>query len=253
MPNARKGRESTKFIDRVGEIYLTNQGYWVKIIECFGALNCTIQFENGLIVRNKRHGDIVRGKVNNPYHPSVCDVGYMGVGKYSNKTHRYIHVRWTNIVSRYQLSTTYKKASTCEEWKCFQNFAPWFEENWKPYMDSTWDIEKDIIIKGNKIYSPETCCLVPHEINMLFTSRVDNTNGLPTGVNYDKTGTKYTARIQISKIPKQLGTFDTIEEAFQAYKVAKEAYIKEIANKWRGKITERCYWAMMNYIVEITD
>ena len=39
-------------INRVGEYHLTNQGYLAKIIEYFGNSNCTIQFENGSVVKN---------------------------------------------------------------------------------------------------------------------------------------------------------------------------------------------------------
>ena len=48
---------------------------------------------------------------------------------------------------------------------------------------------------------------------------------------------------------KTLGQFKTCEEAFQAYKVAKESYIKEVANKWKGKLTKETYSAMLNYVV----
>lgn len=47
--------------------------------------------------------------------------------------------------------------------------------------------------------------------------------------------------------------FDTAEEAFEVYKNEKEDYIKKLADKWNGKITEKAYQAMYNYKVEITD
>jgi len=52
-----------------------------------------------------------------------------------------------------------------------------------------------------------------------------------------------------------LGIYKTIEEAFEAYKQAKETYIKEVAQSYfdKGEITERVYHALMNYKVEITD
>jgi uncharacterized iron-regulated protein len=56
-----------------------------------------------------------------------------------------------------------------------------------------------------------------------------------------------------NKIPLVLGYFDTIEEAFQAYKTTKEEHIKEMANRWKDKISEECYRALYNYQVEVTD
>ena len=50
-----------------------------------------------------------------------------------------------------------------------------------------------------------------------------------------------------------LGSFKTELEAFNAYKKAKESFVKELANKWKDKIDERAYEALMNYQVEITD
>ena len=50
-----------------------------------------------------------------------------------------------------------------------------------------------------------------------------------------------------------LGTLDTELEAFHAYKHAKEAYVKELAEKWKDQIDPRAYNALMKYEVEITD
>ena len=72
-----------------------------------------------------------------------------------------------------------------------------------------------------------------------------------TGVK--KVGKRFEARLYIKNNPIHLGTFDTPEEAFKAYKIAKEVYIKKVADKWRGQITEPCYEAMYAYKVEITD
>ena len=52
---------------------------------------------------------------------------------------------------------------------------------------------------------------------------------------------------------EHLGFFKTEIEAFNAYKIAKEAFVKEQANKWKSQIDPRAYNALMNYQVEITD
>ena len=132
------------------------------------------------------------------------------------------------------------------EWHNFQNFAQWHEEN---YIEG-FVLDKDILQKGNKIYSPENCCFVPNEINVLFTKRQNDRGDLPVGVI--KSYNRYI--FQLSKNGKRhRKSYETPEEAFQAYKQAKENYIKEIADKWRGKITEKVYEALYAYKVEITD
>ena len=146
-------------------------------------------------------------------------------------------------------SNSYKDVTVCEEWHNFQTFAKWFEDNWKSHMEG-WALEKDILVKGNKIYSPDTCCFVPSEINNLFITNKYKRGDYPIGVRKKVNGFK--ARIYKDK-EIHLGYFNTPEEAFQAYKVAKEEYIKEIADKWKDKIDPRVYQAMYNYKVEITD
>ena len=149
---------------------------------------------------------------------------------------------------------TYRGCSVCEEWWSFSNFKKWFDEN---YIEG-YCLDKDILFKGNKIYSPETCCFVPNEINVLLCKNDSRRGKMPIGVYERKmaNGYKYVAYVNNNtKKHFHLGTFDTPEEAFQAYKQAKEAYIKDIATQYynEGKITEKVYNALMNYKVEITD
>lgn len=244
------------FKDRTNEKFITNEGYEITIIEYFNAYNCTIQFINGLILKNRQFRDIKRGNVYNPYHPSVYGIGFVGIGKYKSpfKGRDYkVYKTWNHMLERgysdkcQKNNPTYISCTVASEWQCFQNFANWSEEN---YIEG-FHLDKDILKKGNKIYSPETCCFVPIEINSLFTSCKKVRGKYPIGVT--KKGNKYEARVNKNGDRESQGLFDTPEEAFQAYKIAKEEYIKEVADKWRGQITEPCYEAMYNYQVEITD
>jgi hypothetical protein len=146
---------------------------------------------------------------------------------------------------------SYKNVTVCEEWHNFQNFAQCFEENYNPEYMHGWHLDKDILVKGNKVYSPETCCFVPHEVNTLFTKKNVNRGEYPIGVTNSKWGLR--AYVSINNKSTDLGSYRTPEEAFQAYKTAKEQYIKEVADKWKGLISDEVYQAMYNYQVEITD
>ena len=118
---------------------------------------------------------------------------------------------------------------------------------------SGWELDKDILQKGNKLYSKDTCCFVPHEINMLLTKR-DNARGeYPIGVCFHKASGKFMAYLTINGKMKFLGRFTTPEEAFQAYKLAKEAYIKAVAEKWKHLLDNRVFQALMVYEVAIDD
>lgn len=149
----------------------------------------------------------------------------------------------------HQKEPTYIGCSVCGEWKYFSNFKRWFDEN---YIEG-YQLDKDILVKGNKIYSPETCCFVPQEINYLLINRRLHRGTEPLGV--DRKGNSYRAFFHQNKRKIHLGSFSTPEAAFLAYKKAKEQYVKGLAEKYHaeGKITERVYIALCNYRVEITD
>lgn len=164
---------------------------------------------------------------------------------------------WRHVIIRASSASykekfpTYKDVTVCDEWHNFQNFAEWFEQNYNPETMQGWHLDKDILVKGNKVYSPETCCFVPKEINFLFTNRKNQRGSYPIGVR--PKGDKFQARINIFRKSKCLGVFNTPEEAFQAYKTAKELYIKEVADEWKDKITQKVYEAMYRYEIKIND
>lgn len=245
-----------KKLERLGEKHITNEGYEIEIIEYFNKKECSIIFINGTILKNRKYKDIAEGRVKNPYHPSIYGIGYFGEGIYKTKIEdksRKAYSAWNNMLKRcyteihHLAQPSYAECSVVEGWHNFQVFAEWFEEN---YIED-FALDKDILIKGNKVYSPETCCFVPMKINSLFTKRQNDRGSLPLGVRSTKGG--YVAQISINKKVTHLGTFSTPEEAFQAYKAAKERYIKEIANSCKSEIRFEVYSAMCNYKVEITD
>ncbi len=249
-----------KFIDRVGETHKNNKGESFTIIGYRDNKNVDIQFEDGTTVINRSYNDILKGKVKNLNTISVYGVGYIGEGSYKTSIsgkHTKDYASWKRMLGRcyskleLKKNPTYIEVTVCEQWHNFQNFAQWHEENWKDHMDSSWDLDKDILFKGNKIYSPETCCFVPQEINNLLCKANSIRGKYPIGVK--KEGRRFEAKLYINNNPIHLGYFDTPEEAFQAYKTAKEAHIKEKADEWRPFIKPNVYEAMYNYQVEITD
>ena len=134
--------------------------------------------------------------------------------------------------------------------KDFQSFADWCQ-NQKGYSEG-FQLDKDILCKGNKIYSEDTCIFVPQEINKLFTKRQSNRGLYPIGVTEDPSGLR--ASCQVGKgVSKFLGYFSSPELAFAAYKTFKENYIKQQAELWKDKISDSAYNALINYQVEITD
>lgn len=220
------------------------QGCTAEIIEYFGSNNVTIQFEDGTILYKRFYQALLKKEIKNPNYPSLYEVGYSGVGQYNSKKHFVVYNRWRSVFQRcydkkYQeKNPTYSRCTVDEEWHNFQNFAKWFYENYK----EGWQMDKDILVKGNKIYSPKTCCFVPTEINVgVASTRV---NGV---YKYDKTRCK---AILNGKI---IGISQSTKELTKLYKTAKEEHIKNLADKWKDLIAPKVYQALINYKVEITD
>jgi hypothetical protein len=159
-----------------------------------------------------------------------------------------IYKKWMSMLKRcynpkYEGKNSYIGCEVCDEWKSLSNFEIWYKENNGKHE---WELDKDLLSKGHKAYSPLTCCFIPHEINSALTLKKKN-NGLPVGVS--KYGNKYVAKMNSN----HLGYYDTIEDAFSAYKKAKEEHIKALADKWKDKLEPRVYEAMYKWKVEITD
>lgn len=241
-----------KRIDRAGEISFTRLGTEMKIIKYNNTDDLYVEFQDEYkVITHGKYKDFKTGYIKNPYDKSIEGIGYLGVGKYSRKTHLEIYNKWADMISRcYNPYTLNKKPCyidvvVCEEWHNFQNFAKWYEENYYDYYEKLY-LDKDILIKSNKIYSPETCIFVPHEINEIFS-------GINEIKGYRIIKGKYIAYIKVNKKQKYLGSFNTKEEAFNVYKIAKENQIKQIADEYKPYIPQKLYDAMYNYKVEITD
>lgn len=242
--------------DRTGEVYTFSDGRTMTIIKYFNAKNITIQFEDGTIMQNVKYYRFTDGLIKNSNHPSIYGVGYFGYGKYLSEIGNKGNVmydRWSGMLTRcydkkYQANKpTYVGCSVSKEWHNFQNFGSWFEKN---YIEG-FELDKDILFKGNKIYSPETCCFVPREINCLLNYKKNLKRDYPIGVYRHKN--KFRSYINISGKLKLIGYYDTVEDCFNAYKKTKEQNVKNVANKFKHQITSQCYNTLMNWKININD
>lgn len=254
-------------IKRVGEEKLNNQGCLMKIVEYNNSKDIIIEFQDehkAQVRTSYRHFELCN--IKNPYYPSVCGIGILG-NKYLTKVNGKLikeYITWKDIIHRCfdiknkEKNPTYKNVICCDEWLLYENFYNWLhsQENFeKWHNEERWAIDKDILFKGNKFYSPETCCLVPMNVNNLFTKNNSIRGNLPIGVRVGKNGFISTCWNPFLNKGEYLGTYQTIEEAFQIYKTYKEKIIKQVAKIEydKGNIIEICYNAMLNYKVEITD
>lgn len=246
---------------REGNLMVNNQGSPYKILKIiknkYEVTKYLIEFQDKFkYTRYSEGGDVIDGAIKNPYHPKIANKGYFGVGEYSNKNNTEIYASWTAMIKRCYSDKDHRWKAyggrgvyVCEEWHNFQNFARWHEENTYECQEKL-TIDKDILIKNNKVYSPNTCILVPERINKLFIN-TGKENGLPRGVH--KRYNRYIASMSKGDGCVKLGSYLNLEEAFESYKREKEEYIKEIADLYKDIIPYKLYIAMYNYEIEIND
>ena len=255
---------------RLGEERYNNKGCKMKIIEYNNACNIIVEFQDEYKAKvHSSYQMFKKGIISNPYYPNVYGVGYVGVGKYSEKEYQKIYDHWHDMIKRcydpYFINKkgniVYKDVFVEEDLLNLQNFGKWFEENYYEIPNEVMCLDKDILFKGNKIYSRDTMIFVPKRINTLFTKGDKCRGNLPIGVTIKKDKDKINLYVSCSTYKdgkrkcKYLGRLPINRpfQAFTIYKNFKEKYIKQVADEYKGLIPEKLYNAMYNYEVEIND
>lgn len=256
MPKINQDKE------RIGEIN-KNKFDSIMIIEKYNNYSdIWVRFIDSDNLVNTRYNHFKSGAVLNPFDKSIYSIGYFGEGDYKSSlngksTRKYD--TWYHMLQRCYSEKSISKhpsyidCSVSHEWHNFQNFAKWYDENYYEIDDERVHLDKDILTKGNKIYSPENCIFVPLCINSLFTKAESIRGDLPIGVFWNSQSKKYHAHCMNKGKQIPLGKFDTSDKAFRSYKTYKEKLIKQIAEEYKEKIPTKLFDAMINYIVEIDD
>ena len=262
---AKKSNSKNAAETRLGETRTMNCGGIATIVEYTDSQNITVQFKNTGELVKTRYLCFKNGNVKSHFTPSVYGVGIIGNEKTTDENGKSLksYNTWVNMLKRSCSSKfkkkypTYKDCSVCKEWLCYSNFKKWYDENYYEIDGERMDLDKDILYKGNKIYSPETCVFVAKNINTLFTKHNKARGKYPIGIYFNKNAKKFMAKCRIfynrKSQQKNLGYYNTPEEAFNVYKTFKENYIKQVADEYKDKIPDKLYKAMYNYEVEITD
>lgn len=120
---------------------------------------------------------------------------------------------------------TYIGCTVCDEWLYFSNFKKWYDENYR----EGFHIDKDILVEGNKVYSPDTCRFVPRNINNILNSRGNARGDLPLGIRSERNG--YLAQCRSSDGDRLTKAFKSIEEAVAWYSETKTKIVREVATR----------------------
>ena len=252
--------------DCVGKVCKSLNSGDFKVLKYNDSKNVEIRFLKTGYEATVELGNIKSGGVKDRYLPSVYGVGVLGTKYPSSESRRNTkeYKLWQSMLERCYsdinvCDVSKKKYSTyigCEvsdKFKSYEYFYEWCHSQIGFGVEG-WHLDKDLLVKGNKVYSEDSCVFLPSEINSLLTKRTASRGEYLIGVCWNKRNKAFVAMVSKNKgKPEYLGYFKTELEAFNAYKQAKEAFVKEQASKWEGKIDERAYNALMNYQVEITD
>ena len=239
-----------------GTIFPTKQNGDLEVLEYVSAKEVVIRFIGTGYTTKCAMVNILSGTVKDRLKPSVYGVGVVGEkyplenGKQSKEYN--VWVRMLDRCYSTHVGHTYKGCSVSENFKYYPFFKDWCH-NQVGFGEKGFALDKDILSKGNKTYSEDTCCFVPQEINNLFTNKKVKSNSIKTGVLFNERTKRYSVGFSKGSKTKHLGYYDNEQEAFLAYKQAKEQQIKVVANRWKDQIDPRVYEALMNWEVDITD
>lgn len=140
-------------------------------------------------------------------------------GKYTRIWICPFYSRWKEMLRRcyhtklHEVQPKYGKCSVKEEWWLFSTFKSWMEtQDWEGK-----ELDKDLLVRGNTEYGPETCIFVDRKVNNFILERVSSDRGLPTGVLREKRDGRYRASCKLSGTNIIIGRYNTPEEAHKAW------------------------------------
>jgi hypothetical protein len=121
---------------------------------------------------------------------------------------------------------TYIGCTISENFKDFQHFTEWSQSQSGNNLVN-YNLDKDLLIEGNKVYSEETCVFIPRELNSFLTFH-DKTRGeFALGVCRNKRDMRFVSCIRKDNKLIYLGSFSTEIEAHRIYIIAKEEHAQE--------------------------
>ncbi len=195
----------------------------------------------------------------------VYGVGIKG-DKYPTRQGRHLkeYQTWVNIFVRcfdekYKVGNpSYNGCSVSDNFKSYTFFYEWCQTqvgfNSKDEKGKSWNLDKDLLVRGNKVYSETTCVFVPQNVNCLLTRSEAKRGKYLIGVCWDKQHSKFRAFCKDGKKKNiNLGRHSTEKEAFLAYKMCKEGVIKKVAEEYKYQLDYRVYESLMKYEVSEND
>ena len=252
---------NVSYKDCVGKVFKSLNSGDFKVLKYNDAKDVEVRFLKTGYETVARLDHIKSGEIKDPYSPSVYGVGILGA-KYLasiNGVQTKEYKLWNSMLVRCYSDSfkkkypTYEGCEVSENFKSYEYFYEWCHKQ-IGFSNKNWHLDKDLLVKGNKVYSEYSCVFIPQEINTVLIKSTASRGKHLIGVCWSNTNKAFMAQVGKNKGKQEhLGYFKTEVEAFNAYKQAKESFVKEQAEKYKSQIDERAYNALMNYTVNITD
>ncbi len=221
----------------VGDRYMSKSFGEMEVISNGGSRNVGVRFlDTGNEVFNLQRGNVIRGSVKDVMIPTVEGVGYLGTNKHVTK-HPSYHC-WKHMIVRcysenyHSNRESYKDCSVVPEWHNYCNFVKWFDSNYR----EGYHLDKDLLVQGNRVYSPENCCFIPPEINTIIVEKNQVIDGCEGGVSKrrKKGSQEYNGRYNVQYAGSYLARTSCLDTANNLYKEFKKLHFEELADKYEG-------------------
>lgn len=234
----------------VGAVYNSDKFGDYEII-CYGGVeDVLIRFHNTGYVTKSGMQRIRAGGVIDRTLPNVYGVGYSGECTMPDIRKNRSYVVWNSMLkrcysdTRHFVSPKYAGKTVSDFFLNYSNFHEWYTD--QKGHDLGWDLDKDLLVSGNSEYSPESCVLVPKEINNVI---VKDLSGVSEYYGVHLIRDKFRVCVQYMRKNYHLSFHDNLEEASETYIFYKQKLLHEVAEKWKGVVSDRCYNALINYSV----
>ena len=237
----------------LGDVFESNKGELAIVTSYLNKRKVEVEFIGENICRKSFEAvDLRRGSFKNPMRPMLYGVGYFGFCENErSKEFSKIYGIWRMMLKRcydesqQKIQHTYIGCSVHSDWHCFQSFYGWYVS--QVGFNSSYQLDKDLLVRGIRVYSAENCCLLPTEKNMSIQSIDDK----DSGVHLRKGSEVYQANIGGKNGVKHLGTFKNKTDARNCYQKSLALKMKGFAKEYKGRVEEKVYFRLHELAKEI--
>lgn len=228
---------------KVGDVFTANNGEQYEVIEYMDSTNVTVRFFKTGYINTTATVNIRKGSVGDPLLPRLHG-NFIGIGPHNEGNSPTVNYRWKGIHERSGYSGGI--ITVCDEWLNYQNFYAWSEKQ-IGHNSKEYEIDKDLLVPGNTLYSPETSCYLPGKINSLKFNRTTKENGYPMGVSDCKLTGKYRVRWRDANGVAWEERVLTLDYAIEMIAETKRKTILLVAEEYKSRIDPRAYQALVHW------